>query len=77
MSTIFWALLILLATIWAVAHFYLRGPDLSAFDAPTGPVFEQPPSEEYKAVLAALAAIASSLQGKPRSQHLEIGRAHV
>ncbi len=77
MSIIFWALLILLATIWAVAHFYLRGPDLSAFDAPTGPVFEQPPSEEFKAVLASLAAIASSLQAKPRSEHLALLRQYM
>ena len=52
---------------WAVAHWHLRGADLSAFDSPVGERFSRGdlPSDEALAVVASLGGIKQVLQGTP------------
>lgn len=59
-------------TVWAVARFWLRGPDLSAFDRPAGRCLSRPgePSDGHRAVVASLAATTHWLDGVPRSRRL-------
>jgi len=68
--------LVLFILFWAVAHFHLRGPDLSAFDRPTGQRFSHGPAPgaEHQAVVAVLGQVAGQLQGVPRRQHIPVLR---
>ncbi len=65
--------------LWAVARFFLRGPDLSAFDRPAGPPISRPgpPSEAHHAVVASLGGAKRALEGVPRSQHLQVLRKYM
>lgn len=57
--------------VWVIGRFYLRGPDLSAFDRPTGERFARAaPSEGQRVVLAMFARIPALLAGVPRREHL-------
>ena len=66
MTEIFLTLLALLVLLWVIGLLYLRGPDLSAFDRPSGQIVnrDQSASQELTAVIASLGGV-------------EIGRAHV
>ena len=59
------------AMAWAVAHWHLRGADLSAFDGPVGEQFTLGalPSDEALAVVASLGGIKQVLRGTPIRQH--------
>lgn len=69
----------LLALAWAVARWYLRGPDLRAFDQPDGQRFGQglPPSAEHHAVVASLGKVKGVLEGVPRRQHIPVLRRYL
>ncbi|HZT56462.1 MAG TPA: alpha/beta hydrolase [Burkholderiaceae bacterium] len=56
--------------LWFVAAFRLRGPDLSAFDQPSGERFSNgpQPSAELQAALASLARIGEAVRRVPRRQ---------
>jgi epsilon-lactone hydrolase len=56
--------------LWAVATLHLRGPDLSAFDRPTGERFSRgdKPGAEIQAVVASLGNIPKVLAGVPMRQ---------
>jgi len=73
------AILILLLALWAIARFHLRGPDLSAFDHPTGQRFSRgaTPSAEHDRVVASLGKAPQLLQGLPRSQHIPVMRRYL
>jgi acetyl esterase/lipase len=79
MTVIFFALLAIMALIWAVAVFYLQGPDLSAFDQATpqrsGSV--PPPSPEHLSVVASLSGIAGIIRSTPRGQHIPVLRRYM
>lgn len=79
MIEIFLTLLALLALLWLIGFFYLRGPDLSAFDHPGSKIVnsEQSASEELKTVIASLDGVAQILQGTPRRQHLALLRNYI
>jgi acetyl esterase/lipase len=64
------ALLFVTALAWAVAVFHLQGPDLSAFDRPTGERLSggAGPSPELKQVLAQLAGLRDALDATPLRQ---------
>lgn len=66
------------AASWAVARWHLRGPDLSAFDAPVGERFAQgPPSEAHRAVVDSLGGVREALHGVPRRQHIPALRRYL
>lgn len=69
--------LVLLA--WLVTRFHLRGPDLSAFDQPTGQYFARggPPSPEHDRVVASLGEVSRLLEGVPRSQQIPVLRRYM
>lgn len=79
MIEIFLTLLALLALLWLIGFFYLRGPDLSAFDHPGSKIVnsEQSANEELKTVIASLDGVAQILQGTPRRQHLALLRNYI
>jgi len=79
MTEILLGLLALLALIGLVDIFYLRGPNLSAFDQPIGQSRNsgEAPSEEFKAVLASLGGITGTLRRTPLSQHLALLRNYL
>ncbi len=56
---------------WAVAHWYLSGEDLSAFDDPAGERFSRGdlPSDEVHAVIASLGGIGQVLRSTPMRKH--------
>lgn len=60
--------LALVALVWVIGHFYLRGEDLSAFDLPAGErrAIGREPSEEIKAVVASLGGIFDTVNRTPR-----------
>lgn len=64
---ILWALA-LVALVWGIGYFYLRGKDLSAFDQPAGErrTIGTAPSEEVKAVVASLGGIFDTVNRIPR-----------
>ncbi len=66
-----WAVAVVLV-LWLIQIFYLRGPDLRAFDRPVGQrhSIDAAPSAEHLAVVASLGTIAGSLKNVPRRQHL-------
>ena len=65
-----------LAVSWLIAAFYLRGPDLSAFDGPTGERFATgpEPSAELKVAVASFAAVGDLLRGVARSRRTAVLR---
>jgi len=67
------------AVVWAVAAFYLKGEDLSAFDRPTGERFSTgpEPSAELKAVVASLSGIGDALRGVPRRGRIAVLRRYI
>ncbi len=79
MTEILLCLLALVAMIWLVDVFYLRGPDLSAFDRPLGQSHNigKAPSEEFKAVVASLGSIAEILDRTPLRQHIALLRNYL
>ena len=79
MTEIFLALLALLVLLWAIGFLYLRGPDLSAFDRPSGQIVnrDQGASQELTAVIASLGGVAQMLKGTPRRQHLALLRNYI
>ncbi len=79
MTTILFALLALVALVWAITVFYLRGPDLSAFDqvAPERSGAVAPPSPEHLAVVASLSGITEIISSTPRRQHLAVLRRYM
>ena len=79
MIEIFLALLALLALLWVLGVFYLRGPDLSAFDKAAPPVdaSKPAPSAEHAAVVASLGTVSQKLKSTPRRQHLALLRDYI
>ena len=79
MIEIFLALLALLALLWVLGVFYLRGPDLSAFDKAAPPVdaSKPAPSAEHAAVVASLSTVSQKLKSTPRRQHLALLRDYI
>ncbi len=79
MIEVFLALLALLVLLWVVGVFYLRGPDLSAFDKAGPPVDdrEPAPSAEHAAVVASLGTVSQILKHTPRRQHLGVLRNYM
>ena len=59
--------------------FYLRGPDLSAFDEAGPPVDanKPAPSVEHAAVVASLGTVSEKLKSTPRRQHLALLRDYI
>lgn len=72
-------LLALVAVIWAIEIFYLRGADLRAFDQPVGErrAIGKAASQEHKAVVASLGGIAETLRGTPHRQHIALLRNYM
>ena len=72
-------LLAVIALLWAIAVFYLQGPDLSAFDQPARPPRANitPPSQEHLAVVASLSGIADLIKRTPRRQHIAVLRNYL
>ena len=79
MSEIFLWVLAFVILIWAITFFYLRGPELNAFDQPVGQSRNagKAPSEEFKAVVASFGGIAQTLRDTPRSQHIALLRNYM
>ena len=79
MIEVFLALLALLALLWVLGVFYLRGPDLSAFDKAAPPVdaSKPAPSAEHAAVVASLGTVSQKLKSTPRRQHLALLRDYI
>jgi acetyl esterase/lipase len=79
MSEIIWLALALVAVVWAVEFFYLRGENLSQFDSPkptprsSGPIA----SEEHNAVVASLGGITALLKGVPRREQIPLLRKYM
>jgi len=80
------AALVLALAIWFLGAWYLRGPDLQAFDTPgpgrpvaprqrfsSGPLL----NDEHRAVIASLGGITASVQNTPRRHHLRILRDYM
>jgi hypothetical protein len=61
-----------LALLGLFQIFFLRGPDLRAFDGPVGQRHgvDRPPSASHHAVVASLGGISVALKSVPRRQHL-------
>ena len=79
MIEVFLTLLALLALLWVLGFFYLRGPDLSAFDKAGPPVdaSKPAPSVEHAAVVASLGTVSQKLKSTPRRQHLALLRDYI
>ena len=79
MIEVFLALLALLALFWVLGVFYLRGPDLSAFDQAGRPAdtSKPAPSAEHAAVVASLGTVSERLKTTPRRQHLALLRDYI
>ena len=79
MIEVFLTLLALLVLLWAIGLLYLRGPDLIAFDQPSGQIVNagQSASQEFKAVVASLDGVAQLLKDTPRRQHLALLRDYI
>ena len=61
-----------LAVLGLFQIFFLRGPDLRAFDGPVGQRHgvDRPPSAEHGALVSSLGGISAALKSVPRRQHL-------
>ena len=79
MTELFLALLTLLALLLVIDVFYLRGPDLSAFDQADHRMeaSEPAPSPEHEAVVASLGTVSQTLKSVPRRQHLALLRNYM
>lgn len=79
MSYLAIGIVVLLAAGWAITRIHLRGPDLSAFDQPTGERFSRSavPSDEHRQVVASLGKVSDVLEGVPRSQHVPALRRYM
>ncbi len=76
-SFLFW-LVVAVALVWAVARFYLQGPDLSAYDQPAGVSRGgSVASPEHLAVVASLGKVPQLLKEVPRNQHLALLRDYM
>lgn len=72
-----WVLLFVVAVV-VITVFFLRGPNLSQFDAPPGQRFPGvPESDEHDAVLASLAVNSGPIQRAPRSKRLALMREYM
>lgn len=66
-----------LASLWAFTHFYLRGPDHSAFDIAPGSVTRPappPPSDAHHEVVRMLGEMQSGRDGKSMKERLPMMR---
>ena len=65
--------------LWAVATFYLRGEDMSAFDQPTGERFAggAGPGPELAAVITRLGGMGTLLKGVPMRQRNAVLRKYM
>jgi acetyl esterase/lipase len=72
-------LTVLIFLFWAIARWHLRGPDLSAFGAPTGERFAARigPGSEHAAVVASLGRAPALLKDVPRRQHVAVLRRYL
>jgi len=79
MIEVFSGLMIFLALFWVLGFFYLRGPDLSAFDKsdPPADASKPAPSAEHAAVVASLGTVSQKLKSTPRRQHLALLRDYI
>jgi acetyl esterase/lipase len=79
MIEVFLALVALLALLWVMGVYYLRGPDLRAFDKAGSPVdaSKPAPSAEHTAVVASLGTVAKTLKSTPRRQHIAVLRNYM
>jgi acetyl esterase/lipase len=79
MTAILLSVLALVAVIWVVDIFYLRGPDLSAFDHPpaSSRSIGKDASAEHHTVVASLGGITASLKATPRRQHIALLRNYM
>lgn len=77
--TILLTFAVLAFLFWAIARWHLRGPDLSAFDAPTGERFGARigPGSEHAAVVASLGRAPALLKDVPRRQHVAVLRRYL
>ena len=66
------AVVAVLAVLGLFQIFFLRGPDLRAFDGPVGQRHgvDRPPSAEHGALVSSLGGISAALKSVPRRQHL-------
>jgi len=68
--------------LWFVGAYYLRGKDLSAFDAPESEARQRFSvgdrlNDEHRAVIATLAGINQAMKGVPRAERLARLRTHM
>lgn len=77
-AIILWGLA-LVAVIWVISFFYLRGEDLSVFDQPAGErrAIGTAPSEEITAVVASLGIIFEAVNRTPRRGRLAFLRNYL
>lgn len=75
----FWWGLAIVAVVWAIELFYLRGENLAAFDAPKAApkLSASGPGTEHAAVVESLGGITEVLKGVPRSEHIPLLRKHM
>jgi acetyl esterase/lipase len=75
--------LVLALTLWFVGAWYVRGPDLQAYDDPGGGSprqrFSSGPTlnDEQRAVIASLSGITAVVKKTPRLQHLRVLRDYI
>ncbi len=76
---LFWLFLLFVLLAWAIARFWLRGADLSAFDQPPGTNMSRPgpPSAEHHAVVDSLGRGKLLLVGVPRRRHVAVLRDYL
>lgn len=79
MSEFLWLVLALVAVVWAVEFFYLRGENLGAFDSPKPTPMSSgvTPSQEHAAVVASLGRVTGLLKGVPRSEQIPLLRNYM
>jgi acetyl esterase/lipase len=67
------------AVYWAIAAFYLKGEDLSAFDRPTGERFSSgaAPSAELTAVVASMSGVANMVRCVPHRERTAVLRRYM
>jgi acetyl esterase/lipase len=71
--------LVVVAVVWGVGRWHLRGADLSAFDRRTGERFSggDAPGAEIQAVIASLGGIRDMLEGVPLRQYPTVLRKYL
>ena len=78
MTEFIWWTLALVAAIWLIEIFFLRGENLSAFDSPQPtPRDARETSDEHKVIFDKLGEIPAMLKGMPMSSHVPVLRKHM